>query len=47
MTERDQLEEYNNNLNIRLKENGTTALYTRSAEVNLSDYSAAGSINGL
>lgn len=42
-----QLEEYENNLNIRQKENGPAALYTRSAEVDLSDYTAAGSIDGL
>lgn len=42
-----QLEEYENNLNVRLKENASTTLYTRSAGVNLAEYSAAGSIEGL
>ncbi|MBK82428.1 MAG: hypothetical protein CMD81_01165 [Gammaproteobacteria bacterium] len=41
-----QLEEYENNLNVRLKENASTTLYTRSAGVNLAEYSAAGSIDG-
>ncbi|MEC8011888.1 MAG: hypothetical protein VX185_14110 [Pseudomonadota bacterium] len=41
-----QLEEYENNLNIKLQEGGDTALYSRSPTVNISNYTPVGSLEG-
>ncbi len=41
-----QLEEYDNNLNIKLEDGGSTELYSRSPTVNVAEYTPVGSLGG-